>query len=175
MTLVLVGLRGSGKSTVGQLVAAALGRPFADSDARVEAAAGQSIAAIFASEGEAGFRRRESAALAELLAHGPLVLATGGGAVLRAANRDLMRPHHVVWLRADPAILAARLAGDPRTAATRPALTGLPAEDELRELASSREALYRDVATREVDVAGVSPESVAGDIVRGWIELGGRK
>lgn len=168
MIVVLVGLRGSGKTTVGRLVATELGWPFADTDALVEESAGQSIAAIFASEGEAGFRRRESAALAELLGDGPLVVATGGGAVLSEANRELMRPHFVVWLRADPKVLAARVAGDPRTAATRPALTGFPFEAELRELAARREELYRDVAAREVDAGRDSPRDVAGDILRFW-------
>lgn len=173
MTIVLVGLRGGGKTTVGRLVAAELGWPFADSDARVEQVAGQSVAEIFATEGESGFRRRESAALAELLGAGPRVLATGGGAVHSASNRELMRPHFVVWLRADPPVLAARLLSDPRTAATRPALTGLPLEAELRELAARREEFYRDVATREVDAGRLSPESVAGDILRFWDERGG--
>ena len=173
MTIVLVGLRGSGKSTVGKLVAAELGWAFADSDARIEQVAGCSIAKIFAAEGEAGFRQRESAALAELLGEESRVLATGGGAVLSVANRALMRPHFVVLLRADPAILAARLRADPQSATTRPALTELSIEAELHELAAQRQTLYREVARYEVDAGRLSPGMVASDIVREWIAVQG--
>ena len=89
--IALIGPSGVGKSTVGQQLAYELGWPFFDLDALIEDRAGQSVSAIFASEGEAGFRERESAALSEALDQGPAVLACGGGAVVRLFNRNLLR------------------------------------------------------------------------------------
>src|SRR4051812_17648318 len=101
--LFLIGYRGTGKSTVGPLLAAALGWEFADADDLIEAAAGRSVADIFAAEGEAGFRDREAAALAELCRGERRVVATGGGAVLRPANRELLAASgFVAWLTAPP-------------------------------------------------------------------------
>src|SRR5207302_10302778 len=117
--IVLVGYRGAGKTTVGPVLAAKLGWDFADCDDRVEATAGTTVAAIFAREGEAGFRDRESAALAGLMARDRVVVATGGGAVLRSANRDLLKAGFVVWLRAPAAVLDRRMTEDPTTAARR--------------------------------------------------------
>src|SRR5215210_4684342 len=88
--ILLVGPRGSGKSTVGPELARRLGWGFADADDLVETTAGKSIAGIFAAEGEAGFREREAAALESLCTQARLVVATGGGAVLRESNRDVM-------------------------------------------------------------------------------------
>ncbi len=109
--LFLVGMMGSGKSTVGRLCAAALDRPFVDLDAEVERLGGRSIADLFAAEGEDGFRRRESEALAGVAASGvPSVVACGGGVVLDAPNRGRLRSAGVVvWLDAPPPALAARL------------------------------------------------------------------
>src|SRR4051812_11920796 len=99
--LYLVGYRGSGKSCVGAIIASWLGRPFLDADAVLEADAGRTIRDIFASEGEAGFRDRETATLRKLSAGPPAVIATGGGVILRAENRELLRSTgFVVWLTA---------------------------------------------------------------------------
>ena len=89
--LALVGLRGTGKSTVGRILAERLGRPFADADVELAARAGRPIRAIFAELGEPGFRDLEEETLAALVAGPPLVLATGGGAVLRETNRARLR------------------------------------------------------------------------------------
>ena len=94
--VVLVGPMGSGKSTLGRALAARLARPFVDVDARIEADAGCSIAALFAAEGEAGFRAREARVLAAVLGGPAAVIATGGGAVLAEANRTAMRAAGVV-------------------------------------------------------------------------------
>ncbi len=167
--IALVGLRGTGKSTVGRLVAAHLGWAFADADDEVERTAGRTVAAIFAGEGEAGFRDREAAVLAELLDRPQIVVAAGGGAVLRPENRRLLKACGVVaWLTADPAALADRLAADPATADRRPALTGLGPAAELAALLDARAALYAEVATVTVPTAGRSPGAVAADIITAY-------
>ncbi len=164
----LIGARGSGKSTVGPVLAARLGRAFVDADVVLEADAGLSIADIFAAEGEAGFRARETATLRKLAGGPPAVIATGGGIVLRAENRDLLRASgFVVWLTASPEVLWERIAYDPFTAARRPNLTAVGGLAEVRQLLVAREPRYRGTAHFVVDAAR-SPEEVAADILPEW-------
>lgn len=164
----LVGPRGSGKSTVGRLLAERLSWSFVDADELLEARDGRSAAAIFAADGEAGFRDRESALLAELAQRPGHVIATGGGVVLRPENRRTLRDAgFCVWLTADPATLWARIQADPATAARRPALTPLPGRAEVERLLAEREPLYREVAHAVVD-AGQSPEAVVSAILSSW-------
>ena len=157
--LSLVGPRGSGKSTVGRLLADRLGWRFADSDAEVVARAGRPIAEIFRDDGEPAFRSLEAAAVRALLASPRTVLATGGGAVLNAETRAALRAAGLVaYLSADAATLHARTAGDPN----RPALTDLPAAEEVAKVLADREPLYREVADVAIETAGRS----AGEVVR---------
>jgi shikimate kinase len=167
--IILIGYRGTGKTTVGRLLAARLGWEFADADEHIEAAAGKSIAAIFADEGEAGFREREAAALRELCGRDRLVLATGGGAVLRADNRELLRnAGFVAWLTAEPETIWERLRGDPTTAARRPNLTPAGGIDEVRALVAARTPLYAELAHFTAAAAAPSPEAVADAIFTAW-------
>jgi shikimate kinase len=160
--LVLVGMMGAGKSSVGAAVAARLGRPFLDTDEMVEATSGRSVRAIFAAEGEAAFRDREAEALASALASPePAVIAAGGGAVLRDDNRARLRSAVVVWLRATPATLSVRTAG----AGHRPLLDADPA-GTLARLAEERRPLYEEVADAVVDVDGLAPDAVADAVLR---------
>jgi shikimate kinase len=161
LVIFLVGYRGTGKTTVARLLAERLGWGWVDADDVVERRAGMSIRAIFDAEGEAGFRRRESAVLEELCGLRSYVVATGGGVVLDPANRERMRrAGRVVWLTADPETIRRRLEGDRTTAERRPALTtGGPAEVE--ELLRAREPLYRACAGAAVETAGRTPEEVA--------------
>jgi shikimate kinase len=164
--LALVGARGTGKTTVGRLVAARLGRPFADADQELERRAGRTIAAIFAAQGEPAFRVLEETILGELTTRDGLVLATGGGAVLREANRRaLRRLGRVVWLTAAPDLLADRLRRDP---AGRPALTAAGTLDEIAAVLVARLPLYRAVADVTVDTAGRSPDEVADAVLAAW-------
>lgn len=166
--ILLVGPRGSGKTTVGRALADRLGWAFADADEYVEAAAGETIADIFAAEGEAGFRDREAAALAELCGRTDAVVATGGGAVLRPANRDLLRRSgFVVWLDVAPETAWQRLQADPTTAARRPNLTATGGVEEVRALVAAREPLYRETAHLVVE-AGLSPDAAAAAILCAW-------
>lgn len=167
--ILLVGYRGTGKTTVGRILAQRLGWTFADSDDVVEAAAGKSVADVFAAGGETNFRDREAAALRDLCARERVVVATGGGAVLRAANRELFRSSgFVVWLTARPETIFSRLGSDPATSSRRPNLTPAGGMEEVRTLLAAREPLYREVAHFIVDADVPSPEAVADAILTAW-------
>lgn len=153
----LVGPMGAGKTTTGRRLAAALGLDFADSDAEIERRTGVDIPFIFEKEGEAGFRRREHAVLAELARRQRIVVATGGGAVLLPENRALMRAAgHVVYLRAS---IAQQLARTRRTA-HRPLLQQGDREQTLRRLFAERDPLYREVADIIVETEGLTSRQV---------------
>ncbi len=123
MNLFLIGLRGTGKTTVARLVAQRLGRDWFDADDEIEARAGKSIAQIFADEGEASFRDWETRVVADLSARPPAVLALGGGAILREENRAaIARGGRTVWLTASPETLWQRISADATTASRRPDL-----------------------------------------------------
>jgi shikimate kinase len=173
MNIFLIGYRGTGKSTVGRLLAARLGWGFIDADERLEAAAGKSIADVFVTEGEAGFRDRESAVLAEVCRLTNHVVATGGGVVLRPQNRELLKAAgFVAWLTATPEAIWERLQSDPTTAGRRPNLTARGGVEEVRHLFAVREPFYREVAAVAVPTENVSPDAVAAAILRAW-ETGG--
>lgn len=165
----LVGYRCTGKTTVGRLLAERLGWSFADVDDRIEAVAGRTIAEIFATGGEGEFRDREAASLVELCERSRCVIATGGGAVLREANRRVLKANgFVAWLTATPETLWQRLEADPTTAARRPNLTATGGQDEVRALVAARENLYREVADFAVASDTLSPEAVADAIFTAW-------
>lgn len=154
--ILLIGPMGAGKTTLGRLLAAYLARPFVDLDADIEIAAGRSIAAIFAQEGEAGFRRREAQALATALDGAPAVIATGGGAVLDAGNRAAMRAAGtVVYLTVDPATQLARLRED----TGRPLLQSADPAATLAALQAQREPLYRETAHLVFDTSMLTPDA----------------
>ena len=158
----LVGLSGTGKSTVAPLLAAQLGLAVVDVDREIERSVGTTVSALFDSKGESAFRDAESIALADSL-DGPVsVLATGGGAVLAPANRRLLRERAmVVWLRLDIDAIVDRLS---RSTEARPLLAQDPTA-ALRTLADERESLYREVADVVVDVDDMSPDDVAEVVV----------
>lgn len=164
MHLVLVGLMGSGKSAVGRACAARRGWAFVDTDELVEAAAGASVARLFATRGEAAFRRLEGEAVAEACSSEvPAVIALGGGAVLSAENRRRAKgAGFVVWLTADADTLGERVG----TGEGRPLLAGGNPGETLRRLAREREAAYREVADAVVDTTGRSVEEVAEAVLR---------
>jgi shikimate kinase len=167
--IILVGLRCTGKTTVGRLLAKRLGWSFADADDRIETVAGMTIADIFATEGEGSFRDREAAALADLCERSGHVIATGGGAVMREANRRLLKANgFVVWLTAAPEALWERMNTDPATAARRPNLTAGGGEEEVKSLLAAREPLYREVADFTVASDTLSPEALADAILTAW-------
>lgn len=162
--LVLVGLRGVGKTTVGSLVAHNLSLPFVDTDDLVEQARSQSIADIFREYGEETFRDAEALAIASLDLQTVQVVATGGGAVLRCENRQRLKELGlVIWLRADALTLRARLVGS-----DRPPLTDTPIHLEVEEVLRNRKPLYEDVADRIVDVEERTVEEISDELQQLW-------
>jgi shikimate kinase len=158
--LVLIGLMGAGKTTVGRRCAAQLGCGFVDTDDVVAANAGMTVPEIFAAEGEAGFRTRETAALADVLASPePLVVACGGGAMTRPENRHAVRDQFVVWLVAEPEVLATRATADGLE--TRPLLHGRDPIVALARIARDRAAAYEAAADDVVTTEGRSVDQVA--------------
>ena len=156
--VILCGISGAGKSTIGALAALALARPFFDVDKMIEAEAGTTVRAIFADEGEPAFRRRERAEVERALATTqPAVISLGGGALETDATFEDARAHTLVWLRAPVALIASRIRGN-----DRPLLAGDPYA-RLRALATAREPRYRQAHLR-VD-ATPSPRRVAQTIV----------
>ena len=156
--LILIGPMGAGKTSIGRRLAERLGLRFVDADVALEAATGASVNLIFEMEGEAGFRNRERAMLARLLATEGIVLATGGGAVLDRGNREVLRKRgFVVHLRASVAQQLERLAGDD----TRPLLARPDREQVLHQLAAIPAPLYAEVADLEFDGAGLDPDAAA--------------
>ncbi len=159
--LVLIGMRGSGKTTIGRLVAAALGREHIDTDDLVVQHAGRTIAELFTGEGEAGFRIWERDAVAEAVKRAPAVISVGGGAVRDDANVRLLRGSGVVvWLTAPPDVLYDRLIADEKTSHLRPSLTSLTGRAESEAVLRSREPIYRSAADIEVDTLRQSQAEV---------------
>ena len=141
--LFFIGFMGAGKTTVGRAVAQMLGRPFFDTDHEIEARCGVRIATIFELEGEEGFRQRESRMLDELTRRSGIVLATGGGAVLRPENREMLRTRgRVIYLDATLAELWRRT----RRNRNRPLLQTENPRARLEALFCERDPLYREVA-----------------------------
>jgi shikimate kinase len=163
----LIGYRGSGKTTVARLLAEALGWPWLDADEVLEQRHGKTIREIFATEGEAAFRDKEEAVLAELCMLERHVIATGGGVVLRESNRKRLKASgRVVWLTADVETIQSRLESDPATADRRPALTAGSAAEEIADLLRQRQPLYRECAQQFLSTVGQSPQDVVKAILR---------
>ncbi|MBV2360829.1 shikimate kinase [Thalassococcus sp. CAU 1522] len=169
-TVVMVGMMGAGKTAVGRAVAAKLGVAFCDSDHEIEAAANMSIAEIFARDGEAFFRRKESQVIERLLRATPGVLSTGGGAFLSEANRDLIAREGVsVWLDADLDLLWNRV----RHKATRPLLQTSDPLGTLRGLYEARTPVYAKAAVRVKAEPGLSIDAMAHKVIEALKDHGG--
>ena len=158
----LAGLMGAGKSTVGRLLARRLKLRFFDSDHEIERRCGVKIPVVFEIEGEAGFRAREAQIIAELTALDSIVLATGGGAVLSAQNRQhLTERGFVVYLRASPEDLYERVRHD----RNRPLLATADPLARLRELFAERDPLYREVADLVLETGAQGVQVLARELL----------
>jgi shikimate kinase len=158
-SIVLIGAPGSGKTTVGAMLAERLGVPFNDADAIIVERAGRSIAEIFTDDGEAAFRALEEQVTAELLEL-PGVLSLGGGAVLSSTTRAALRSHRVVWLRIGLSQSVKRVGLD----TARPLLLG-NVRGQLLKLLNERAPLYAEVATEVVDTDDTTPAEVVETIM----------
>jgi shikimate kinase len=160
--LILVGMMGAGKTTVGRLLARRLKRNFYDADEEIERRCGVRIPVIFDIEGEAGFRARETQVIAELCALDNAVLATGGGAVLAEENRRVIAARGiVVYLNARPPQLWQRVRHD----RNRPLLATADPQKRLDSLYAERDPLYREVADLVVDTGKQSVQALAKDLL----------
>jgi len=169
MSIVLIGYRGSGKTSVGRRVAERLGWTFVDADERIVQRAGKTIKAIFAEDGEPAFRDLEASVVEALLPNDRHVISLGGGAVMRETTRQRLRSsgRRVVYLRADAQTLHDRIHADTGTAANRPALTHLGGGiEEIRQLLEMREPGYQSVMTHELDVSKLTIDQAADQILR---------
>lgn len=159
----LVGLMGAGKTSVGRLLAKRMGKAFFDSDAEIESATGVRIPLIFEIEGESGFRAREEKMIEKLTALSGIVLATGGGAVLSSANRNLLKSHgRIIYLRATAEDLWRRTRRD----RNRPLLQTANPLAKLKELHALRDPLYMQIADLIVDTGAQSVGNLTSKIER---------
>ncbi|MBN2908443.1 shikimate kinase [Polycladomyces sp. WAk] len=161
--LILIGMTGTGKTTVGRALSERLGLPLTDTDRVIEQTTGQSIAQLFREQGEQGFRAVETQVLHQVLAGKPQVIATGGGIVLRAENVERMKRHGwVVCLQASADEICRRLAGD----TNRPLLQG-DLKQRVRQLMLERAGKY-DFADWKVETTGHTAYEVASMIEQRW-------
>jgi shikimate kinase len=163
LNLYLVGMMGAGKSAVGEPLAAALGYRFLDADTALERVAGRPIPAVFAEQGEAGFRELETAVLGQIAGFHSLVVATGGGVVTRPVNWGHLQQGVVVWLDAPGALLLERLRADPTP---RPLLESPDPAARLAALLEERRPLYAQADLRVVQDGG-PPDQVAEQVLEG--------
>lgn len=166
MLISLIGYRGTGKTTVGFLLAERLGWTCIDSDVQIEHDAGVSIRQIFESEGESGFRARESAVITRLARMHKIVLALGGGAILREENRKaIMVAGPTVWLWAEPEELYKRISDDPTTENSRPNLTADGGFQEICSVLKQRAPIYQQCADAKIETDNKTPREIVDEIV----------
>ena len=172
--LYLTGYRGTGKSAVGLVLARQLERPIIDLDQVIEANAGKSIRQLFDAGGEILFRNLESEALLTVSQADPALISLGGGTILSAENRQVIKQTgFCVWLTATAETIAERIYADTATAENRPALTSLDQLSEIRDLLERRNESYEDASGLKIDTEGKSIDQVA-DLVLEWLNRNGQ-
>jgi shikimate kinase len=161
MNIILIGYRASGKSTVGRRLASRMERRFVDTDDLIEERQGSPISDIVKFRGWDHFRSKEKKIIEEISGQDNLVIAPGGGAVLDAENLIALRKNSfIIYLKADCQVLQKRLEQDPRTDSDRPTLTGRGTLEELKEVMTSRDPLYEEIAEVQFDTSGLDVETV---------------
>lgn len=165
MNIILVGMMGSGKSSVGRVLADSLGRPFVDTDEEIEALAGMPIPQLFATQGEAAFRALETHVITRAVTRAEnQVIATGGGAVVGPVNRLALREGGTVfWLDASPQELFNR--AQAQGLEGRPLLTGADPLGRLGALLEARRGYYGETAHHRIETTGKTPHEVAGAVL----------
>jgi shikimate kinase len=174
MNIILIGYRGSGKSTVGSRLASRTGRRFVDTDDLIESKEGQ-IREIVESHGWGYFRTIEKKMIEEISKEDNLVIALGGGAVLDPDNVvNLVKNGLIIWLKADREVLQKRINQDPRTITSRPPLTGKGTIEELEEIMDFRNSFYEKAATIQFDTSSMNMEAIVENILTVLKEETGR-
>ena len=157
----LVGLMGSGKTTVGKLASKKLSKSFVDSDHVIEESTGVRVPLIFEYEGEEGFRRRETKALEELVKKKDIILATGGGIILKKSNQKLLVDNGlVIYLKADNDLLESRLRND----RTRPLIQGVDIKKKLKDLLEVRDPIYESIADYVINTKNKRATDIVSEI-----------
>jgi shikimate kinase len=168
MSIVLIGYRGSGKSSIGQKLADRLWQTLVDTDQLIIKKAGKSIKEIFETQGEARFRQLETEVVKEVVKLQDVVISLGGGAVLREENRVAIKEsgHKVIYLKCEPETLHQRIEADAATSLMRPNLTQFGGIEEIEKVLAEREPVYRSIMSGELDVTNLSVEDAVVYIVR---------
>jgi shikimate kinase len=169
VSIVLIGYRGSGKTSIGKRLADRLWQKCVDTDELIVKKAGKPIAQIFADDGEARFREIEAEAVTEAAALQDVVIALGGGAPLREENRRVIKEagHRVIYLKCEPEVLLQRIQSDPETPSTRPSLTEFGGGiEEISKVLAEREPIYRQMMDAELEVTYLTPDEAMVYIVR---------
>ena len=167
MNLLLVGQRGSGKTSAGRMLAFDVGAPFFDTDEEVERSLGKPLYRIFEEDGESAFREAEREAVLKIGSLDGHVVSAGGGTPVDEGNRKILRSAgRVVWLHAEPeTLLCRRMEGD------RPPMTNLPIREEIEFIATKRGPVYAETAHLRIDTDHLSLEEVVHELERIWLEL----
>jgi len=166
MNIVLIGFRGTGKSTVGRLLAKRLEKDFIDSDKHIESSTGKTIKSIFEDDGEEGFRKIEVDTITELSKEDNKVISAGGGVILREENvNNLKNNGFLVLLEATPEIIHSRIAQDEKTTQQRPSLTDKEPLDEIKHLIEQREPAYKSAADFTINTSYASCEDIVNEII----------
>ncbi len=172
--IALIGFRATGKSTLGRLIAEKLHWKFLDMDRELSNRFRMDIQTWVREHGWPSFRAEESRLLEEASHEHGLVLATGGGIVEAATNREILKSKfYAIWLQANPQTILARIGGDSTTEANRPPLTNLPLEEEVLEVLRRRLPLYEECARQQIDTEGLPPGDLA-DRISESLNIDGR-
>ncbi len=167
MNIILIGFRGTGKTTVGKLLANRLKRDFVDTDVYIEKGIGKTIQEIFEKEGEKGFRNIEAEAIEKISKMENMVIAAGGGVVLKSENiKNLKNNGCLILLEATPEVIYNRLIQDEKTAQQRPSLTKKNPYEEIKHLIVQRQQFYEDAADYKIDTSNITCEEIVEEIDR---------
>jgi shikimate kinase len=166
MKIVLIGYRGTGKTSVGKRIAERLDMPFYDTDELIQSKAGKTIREMVDQEGWDAFRQRERAIIKQLPASEDAIIAAGGGAIMDAANRKALKQKgRCVWLTADVTTITKRMRNDRTSDAQRPPLSGDDSEQETIAILEARRPIYQEMADCTIDTSGKGIDVIADEIL----------